>query len=411
MLATEADVLRTLRTGTYTLHELYDLCEQRTVTGRDGGHDPVPGHAGDHRWKHRVRGALASLRRTGQADRISRTTWAIQGTPHEPARLLLIIAGAEPREFELRLAAAADLLAQLDMPADLVLCDPPYGLGRGTGRHYSDGNGYRRDHTRIVSGYQDVAPGEYEEFTHGWTQAAAAALRPGGQLAVVTGPQRAGIVQYAAEKAGLTWVSTIAARREFPLATTRRPSSAHWSITVMCRGPLASARRVFHPPADLPAARTGHPYPLDWWPDNGRADRPGLLRYDNSLPLRLVQRTVSAFSDPGEHVVDPFLGAGTVAVACWRTGRSFTGGDVNINAIRFAAARLLAEHAWPEDQQPALFPAETLGCPDATAVAHAARDFLPLTSASLREAGQAAASACAASTGSAARPSQNRARR
>ena len=179
----------------------------------------------------------------------------------------------------------------------------------------------------------------------------------------------------------------------------------------MCRGPVASARRVFHPPADLPAARTGHPYPLDWWPDNGRADRPGLLRYDNSLPLRLVQRTVSAFSDPGEHVVDPFLGAGTVAVACWRTGRSFTGGDVNIGAVRFAAARLLAEHAWPEDQQPALFAAETLGCPDATAVAHAARDFLPLTGASLREAGRAAASACAASAGSAARPSQNRARR
>ena len=178
----------------------------------------------------------------------------------------------------------------------------------------------------------------------------------------------------------------------------------------MCRGPLASARRVFHPPADLPAARTGHPYPLDWWPDNGRADRPGLLRYDNSLPLRLVQRTVSAFSDPGEHVVDPFVGAGTVAVACWRTGRNFTGGDVNINAIRFAAARLLAEHAWPDDQQPALFTAESLRGPDATAVAQAALDFLPLTSASLVEAGHAA-SACTASAGSAAQRSQNRVRR
>ena len=97
-----------------------------------------------------------------------------------------------------------------------------------------------------------------------------------------------------------------------------------------------------------------------------------------------MQRTVSAFSDTGEHVVDPFLGAGTVAVACWRTGRSFTGGDVNINAIRFAAARLLAEHAWPEDQQPALFAAETLGRPDTTAAAHRGPvTFLPLTSASL----------------------------
>ena len=42
MLATEADVLRTLRTGTYTLAELYGLCERRVSVARDGGHDPIP---------------------------------------------------------------------------------------------------------------------------------------------------------------------------------------------------------------------------------------------------------------------------------------------------------------------------------------------------------------------------------
>jgi site-specific DNA-methyltransferase (adenine-specific) len=357
MLATEADVLRTLRTGTYTVSELYGLCEERTAVGRDGGQDPVPAHPGDRRWKRRVRGALETLRRTGRAERIGRTAWAIQGPPHHPARLLLIVAGATPRDFELRLQAATELLAGLDEPADLVLCDPPYGLRRGRG-HFADGNGYRRDHTRVVGGYVDVDPGEYADFTHGWVQAAAAALRPAGQLAAITGPQRAAIVQCAAEQAGLTWVSTIAARRTFPLATLRRPASAHWAITVMCRGALGNPRRVFHPPADLPAARSGHPYPLDWWADgNGRADRPGLLRYDNSLPLPLVRRAVTAFSDRGEHVVDPFLGAGTTAVACWKTGRRFTGGDLNPAAVRFAAARLLDEHAWPDEYQPGLFPA------------------------------------------------------
>src|SRR6202021_789807 len=106
MLATEADVLRTLRTGTYTLHELYDLCEQRTGTGRDGGHNPAPARDGDNPWKHRLRG------------------------------------------------------------------------GRARARHHSPGNGYPRHHPRIVAGYQDGTPGEYEQPTHGWTQAAAAALRP-----------------------------------------------------------------------------------------------------------------------------------------------------------------------------------------------------------------------------------------
>jgi len=180
--------------------------------------------------------------------------------------------------------------------------------------------------------------------------AAAGALRPAGQLAAVTGPQRAAIVQVAAESAGLTWVSSIAARKTFPLATMRRPASAHWTITVMTRGPLSSPRRVFNPPADQPTARSGHPYPQDWWENNGCANRPKLLRYDNALPLPLVARLVTSFSNPQDQVADPFLGSGTTAIACHQTGRRFTGGDLNPKAPRFTAARLLAEHAWPAER-------------------------------------------------------------
>ncbi len=115
---------------------------------------------------------------------------------------------------------------------------------------------------------------------------------------MITGPQRAAHAQIAAEDAGLAWVTTIAARRAFALLTRRRPASAHWAITVLCRGALGHTRRVFHPPSDLPGAQSGTANPLDWWEDNGRADRPGLLRYDNSLPLPLVRRIVEAFSDP-----------------------------------------------------------------------------------------------------------------
>lgn len=355
MLATEADLVRTLRAGTYTLSQLYELCQQRADVDRDDGQDPVPGHAGDLRWRRRLRGALQTLRRAGLAGRIGPAVWVIQGTPERPARLALIVAGAALAGIELHLKPAAGLLAQLDEPADLVLCDPPWGLGRGRG-HYADGNGYRRDHTKVVGGYVDVDPARYADFTEEWVQAAARALRPGGQLAVVTGPQRAGVVQVAAERAGLTWVCSIAARREFPLATRRRPSCAHWVILVACRGALTHPRRVFHPPDDLPAARSGHPYPLDWWPSNGRADRPGLVRYDNSLPLRLAVRAVRAFSDEGEDVVDPFTGGGTFAIACWRHHRRYTGADLNPAALAFTAARLLDEHAWPAARQPGLFP-------------------------------------------------------
>lgn len=354
-LTSEADMYRTLATGTYTLAGLYDLCEQTVNVERDGGWDPVPGHPTDLVWKRRLRGNLANLHSAGLAERLCRSTWLIQGSYDKPERLILLVTGATLAQFELRLASAIDLLTQLDMPADLVLGDPPWALGRDRSRRFTDGHGYSRDHTQVLGGYVDVDPAEYEDFTHGWVQAAAGALRPGGQLAVITGPQRAAIAQYAAEHAGLTWVSSIAAKHPFPLYTQRRPACAHWTVTVMCRGPLTSKRRVFNPPEDQ-ASRNGGLYPLDWWPANGRADRRGLLRYDNSLPLPLVLRTIKAFSNTGEHVVEPFTGGGTGAIACWLTQRAYTGGDVNPKAIQFTASRLLAEHVWPADRQPALFP-------------------------------------------------------
>ena len=81
MLASEADVLRTLRVGTYTLEQLYQLCEQHAPVARDGGHDPVPDHAGDTRWKRRVRGALQGLRRSAAARRAS---GGVAGRSREP---------------------------------------------------------------------------------------------------------------------------------------------------------------------------------------------------------------------------------------------------------------------------------------------------------------------------------------
>jgi hypothetical protein len=353
VLETEADVVRTLRAGTYTLNDLYELCEQRAPVARAGGHDPIRGHPGDRRWKRRARGALQALRARGHAHRVARSTWAIDGPAERPTRLVLIVAGATLADVELRVQNALQLLAQLEEPVDLVVADPPYGLGRGRGR-FADGHGYQRDPGRVLGGYVDVDPDRYQAFTREWVTAAARVLRPGGQLAVITGPQRAAHAQLAAEDAGLAWVTTIAARRQFALLTRRRPACAHWTITVLCHGATGHPRRVFHPPNDVPAARSGRPYPLDWWPENGRADRPGLLRYDNSLPLALVRRVVRAFSDPGELVADPFLGAGTTLIACWKTQRRFTGADLNPQAVRFSAAWLLDEHAWPDERQPRL---------------------------------------------------------
>jgi hypothetical protein len=357
LLRTEADIVRSLK-GTVTLAEIYERCQREAAIDRDRGEGPpTPRHRTDRRWKHRVRGTIANLVRSGAWERAGRATWLIRGSVEEPHSLVLLDASGLHEQFELHLTDAVELLAGLERSADLICCDPPYALAWDTDRSPGAKGLYARDQSMVVDGYVDVAPDTYAEWTFEWVAAAAGALRPGAQIAVTTGPQQAALVQYAAEQAGLTWVASIAAYRHFALRTLSRPACAHWTVTVLCQGPLAHPDRVFNVAGDLPRSREGRAYPLDWWAENGRSDRPGLVRYANGLPLRLVRRIVVSFSRRAQHVVDPFLGGGTTAIAAWLLDRCFTGGDLNPGALRFTAARLLEEHIRPAERQPALFDA------------------------------------------------------
>lgn len=352
-LVSESDVIRTLDQGTYTMSELYELVAERAEIARNNGLEPPDDrHRTDTIWRRRVRGVLQNLRTKGTARRVQASTWVIRGPRHAPEQLLLLAPAGPRSHIELVVRDAAMLLSTLDEPVDLVLCDPPYGLGRGCDPEAT--RFYQRNQSQVVPGYVDVPAEQYGEFTHTWVTAAAAALRPGGTLAIITGPQQAAIVQCASEDAGLRWVNSVAAFKQFALRTTRKFACAHWTVTMMCSGHPSSRLRVFNTPTDLPKARSDVDYPLDWWPENGRADRPRLLRYDNSLPDLIVRRTIEACTERGELVVDPCVGSGTTAIQAWRLERRFIGGDINPHAIRFAAARLLAEHAWPSEAR--LFP-------------------------------------------------------
>jgi hypothetical protein len=347
MLRTEGQLLRTLDAGTYTIPELYRRCEDGADIARDGGLEPPDEqHVTDTVWRRRLRGALQTYRAAGGVSHAGRSVWIILGSRENPTALVLITAAGTLAGVELHHRYALELLAALDEPVDLVLCDPPYGLRRGS-EASSAKRLYRRDHNKVIGGYIDVDPSEYAEFSRAWVSVAARTLRSGGQLAVITGPQRAAIVQIAAEEAGLQWVATIAAYRHFALQTTRRFSPAHWSITVMCRGRADSHRRVFNVPAGLPKSNGGLDRPLDWWPENGRSDRRGALRYDNGLPRPLVRQVIEAHTNAGELVVDPCFGGGTTAIEAHALGRRFIGGEPNQQGVMFAAARFLREHAWP----------------------------------------------------------------
>ena len=62
--------------------------------------------------------------------------------------------------------------------------------------------------------------------------------------------------------------------------------------------------------------------------------------YPTQKPLALLERLLESCTEPGDLVVDPYLGSGTTAVAALRLGRTAIGIDVNRRAVTIARKRL-----------------------------------------------------------------------
>lgn len=63
--------------------------------------------------------------------------------------------------------------------------------------------------------------------------------------------------------------------------------------------------------------------------------------YPTEKPVKVSEILISQSTSPGETVVDPFCGSGSVGVASMNLGRNFIGGDVSDAALALARSRLL----------------------------------------------------------------------
>jgi len=69
--------------------------------------------------------------------------------------------------------------------------------------------------------------------------------------------------------------------------------------------------------------------------------------YPTAKPVALMRRLIQLSTEPGEVVLDPFLGSGTTAVAAQDLQRGFIGWDTNPAAIEITQRRLTAVTAQP----------------------------------------------------------------
>jgi len=67
--------------------------------------------------------------------------------------------------------------------------------------------------------------------------------------------------------------------------------------------------------------------------------------YPTAKPPEVAEVLISQSTEPGEFVIDPFMGSGSVGVACARVDRLFAGNDLSTSAVELARTRIAAaEH-------------------------------------------------------------------
>jgi DNA modification methylase len=220
-------------------------------------------------------------------------------------------------------ASWRDMLADLDEPVDLVICDPIYA-------------------SRDLS----------------YVQAVADALRPGGSLYVFGDCSRIAETKLALDEAGLQLLNWMIWPNDWGGRSNRKWAQKHDDILFYEK---PGGERTWHPErVQIPKVMTAASFnpsgrttktPTSVWNDlagfstmaseriklDGKA-----VRWQK--PLRLIERMVLASSEPGQLVLDPFAGVATVAAVCLPLGRRCLSSEISseIHALGAERLRLLA---------------------------------------------------------------------
>lgn len=226
-----------------------------------------------------------------------------------------------------------------DASIDLILADPPYGLGKD----------YGNDSDKL-------ATDAYLAWMEQWIDLALPKLKASGSLYIFL-TWRYSPEVFVMLKKRLTMINEIIWDRRVPSmgGSTRRFSSVHDTI-----GLFAKSRDYYF---DVDAVRI--PYdeqtkkarsrsifvgakwleigynPKDVW-SVSRLHREHRERADHPTqkPLEIIERMIKASCPKGGIVLDPFMGSGTTAVAAKRCQRHFTGFELNADYCKLIAERL-----------------------------------------------------------------------
>lgn len=231
--------------------------------------------------------------------------------------------------------------------ASLVFADPPFNIG------------YEYDV------YDDSRPAdEYLDWADRWLANAVRLLRPGGAFWLAIGDEYAAEYKLKLASFGLAFRSWVIWNYTFGVHTEGKFSRCHAHLLYFVK---PGAPHTWHPErikivsgrqemGDRRAAEGGK-VPPDVWVVSRvcgtfgeRIKRPaGETAHPCQMPEAILERVLSACTEPGDLVLDPFAGSGTTAAVAKKLGRDFWTCELSSSYADVTRKRLEAVSIFSDD--------------------------------------------------------------
>lgn len=230
-----------------------------------------------------------------------------------------------------------EILGKVDKPfVDLVFADPPFNIG------------YKYDKY-----YDKIKSKNYIGWTKAWMSACKKVLKPNGSFYIAIGDDYAANLKLIADDIGLVMRNWIIWHYTFGQQTKTKFARAHTHIfyfvndkTDFTFNDLAvrvpSDRQLTY--NDKRANPKGK-MPDDVWSEYSRVCGTFYERQEwhpCQMPESLLKRIITASSDPGDLVLDPFSGSGTTAATAAQLDRDYCGIDISEQYVEKTIERIKA---------------------------------------------------------------------
>ena len=213
---------------------------------------------------------------------------------------------------------------------DLIVTDPPYNLGNFMKTR--DTNLKKmRDNFFGAAGWDDMGFEEWEKSMESFFELSSRVMKKGGSMIVFMAIIKVETIIKLAEKHGFYYKTTGIWHKTNPMPRNMNlhfvNSTEAWVyFTYKTKtGTFNNGGAMFHDFIETSVT-----------PNSERK----YGKHPTQKPESLMQHFVEILSNPGDNILDPFMGSGTTGVVSKRAGRNFIGIELNSEYYNIAKSRI-----------------------------------------------------------------------